>query len=122
MTARDFCFWLQGYFEMRGSNAAPISEAQADLIKRHLALVFVHEIDPSMGDAEAQAKLNTVHGVAPPIDACVHCQHSPEGHAPQGCTVMGCPCEAMGTGPAVVKPKPIPVHMHPFDTNKNVRC
>jgi hypothetical protein len=61
MTSRDFVYWLQGYFEITGADAT-LGPAQIDRIKKHLALVFVHEIDPSFGDAEAQKKLNEVHG------------------------------------------------------------
>ena len=63
MTSRDFCYFLQGFFELRGDDA-PITAEQAKCIQRHLALVFVHEIDPSAGPAEHQAKLDAVH--APP--------------------------------------------------------
>lgn len=59
MTSRDFCFWLQGYFEISGEQT--IAGNQVEVIKRHLALVFTHEIDPSMGDAAHQIDLNTVH-------------------------------------------------------------
>ncbi len=31
------------------------------MIKKHLALVFKHEIDPSMGDEEHQKVLNKIH-------------------------------------------------------------
>jgi hypothetical protein len=64
MTSRDFCFWLQGYFEIKGT-ADAITPAQADLIRRHLALVFKHEIDPSAGGPEHQAELNVIHDGAP---------------------------------------------------------
>jgi hypothetical protein len=47
MTSRDFCFWLQGFFEL--SNEQALSTAQTSMIAKHLALVFRHEIDPSMG-------------------------------------------------------------------------
>jgi hypothetical protein len=47
MTSRDFCYWLQGYFELMG-NGAPVTDEQAEIIRNHLALVFHHEIDPSM--------------------------------------------------------------------------
>ena len=47
MTSRDFCFWLQGYFEI--SNSSSISSDQINMVKRHLALAFKHEIDPSLG-------------------------------------------------------------------------
>ena len=46
MTSRDFCFWLQGFFEL--SNEKFLDEKQTNLVKQHLAMVFVHEIDPSM--------------------------------------------------------------------------
>lgn len=61
MTSRDFCFWLQGFFELNEEPAAEISAKQAETIKRHLALVFKHEIDPAMGDAVHQAKLDETH-------------------------------------------------------------
>lgn len=51
MQSRDFCFWLQGYFELGGANG-PISHEHSALIKQHLALVFKHEIDPAMGGME----------------------------------------------------------------------
>ena len=59
MTSRDFCYWLQGLFEL----GAPVQldEKQTALVRQHLALVFVHEIDPSAGGAVEQAKLNAVH-------------------------------------------------------------
>lgn len=62
MTARDFAFWLQGAFEVTG--ATVLTAEQVDVIKRHLALVFVHEIDPSMGPPKKQAELNKVHSVS----------------------------------------------------------
>jgi hypothetical protein len=67
MTSRDFCFWLQGYIELSEASSASgigFSQSQRERIASHLALVFVHEIDPSMGDAGQQAKLNEVHGGA----------------------------------------------------------
>jgi len=47
MTSRDFCFWLHGYFEISGKS--DISIDQVDMVKRHLALVFKHDIDQSLG-------------------------------------------------------------------------
>jgi hypothetical protein len=44
MQSRDFCFWLQGFFELGGGDR-PITAEQAVLIRRHLDLVFLHEID-----------------------------------------------------------------------------
>lgn len=65
MTSRDFAYWLQGFFEV--SEAKEITTAQTKLIKKHLALVFKHEIDPSMGDEEHQESLNKTHGGGGPI-------------------------------------------------------
>lgn len=59
MTSRDFCYWLQGFFEVAQPNA--INKEQLDMIQKHLSLVFVHEIDPSMGNKEHQNKLNKIH-------------------------------------------------------------
>jgi hypothetical protein len=61
MTSRDFCYWLQGYFEIIGTACNDISPEQANIIRKHLALVFIHEIDPSMGPQEHQDALNAVH-------------------------------------------------------------
>lgn len=60
MTSRDFAYWLQGFFEVSG--ATEIDAEQTAAIKRHLNMVFKHEIDPSMGGDEHQEKLNKAHG------------------------------------------------------------
>ena len=59
MTSRDFAYWLQGYFEV--SNPKTIGEKETEMIKKHLNLVFKHEIDPSMGDDKHQQELNDIH-------------------------------------------------------------
>lgn len=59
MTSRDFCFWLQGFFELTESQN--LTSKQVELIKRHLHLVFKHEIDPSLGDEEHQRELDQIH-------------------------------------------------------------
>ena len=59
MTSRDFAYWLQGFFEL--NNPKTIGERETDLIKRHLNLVFKHEIDPSMGDEKQQEIYNQIH-------------------------------------------------------------
>ena len=59
MTSRDFAFWLQGFFEV--ANPSTIGSKETDMIKKHLNLVFKHEIDPSMGDTEHQVELNQIH-------------------------------------------------------------
>lgn len=68
MKAVEFCYWLQGLFEL--GNPQTLDAAQTDLIKRHLAMVFKHEIDPSYGKADAQAALSAIHSAKsshPPI-------------------------------------------------------
>lgn len=61
MTSRDFCFWLQGYFEIGNRQAQGLDIDQVEIVKRHLALVFKHEIDPSAGPPEHQAALDVIH-------------------------------------------------------------
>lgn len=64
MTSRDFCFWLQGFFEVSNVSDDPykgLNPKQAEMIKAHLSLVFKHEIDPSMGDKKHQDELNKIH-------------------------------------------------------------
>lgn len=60
MTARDFCYWLQGFFELSGGKPTLTAE-QADLIRRHLSLVFAHDIDPKAGGPAVQNALNHLH-------------------------------------------------------------
>ena len=64
MKSRDFCFWLQGYFEIFDGTCA-LNAEQVKIITSHLALVFEHEIDPAMGDDKVQAKLNAIHNTSP---------------------------------------------------------
>lgn len=72
MTSRDFCYWLQGFFEIEAEGKArpnkmtPVEDPglnamQVSMIRRHLAMVFIHEIDPSHGPQEHQDELNAVH-------------------------------------------------------------
>lgn len=68
MTSRDFCYWLQGFFEIqsvpRPANSAAVAVSltseQVDTVRRHLAMVFKHEIDPSF-PPEQIAELNEIH-------------------------------------------------------------
>lgn len=76
MTSRDFCYWLQGYFEIQQSNTregvADISprldDGQIETIRKHLEMVFVHEIDPSFG--ADSSKLNKIHDSSKPVARC----------------------------------------------------
>lgn len=71
MTSRDFCFWLQGFIEV--SEPLTITGAQLDIVKKHLALVFKHEIDPSMGPQKTQDDLNKIHGAVIPDGVLMRC-------------------------------------------------
>lgn len=59
MTSREFCYWLQGLFELQ--EPASLDAKQTTLVRQHLAMVFKHEIDPSYGDASKQAELSALH-------------------------------------------------------------
>jgi hypothetical protein len=64
MTSRDFCYWLQGFFELRSKGERDdMSAEQIDVVKRHLALVFKHEIDPSIDrkDPVKKVELDKIH-------------------------------------------------------------
>ena len=61
MNSIDFSFWLQGFFEISGTDS--VTDEQVKIIKNHLNLVFIHEIDP-LREKETTAtveKLNNAH-------------------------------------------------------------
>lgn len=62
MTSRDFCYWLQGWFELNETidHRQGATPETLVLIRKHLAMVFLHEIDPSFPEKE-QAGLNSIH-------------------------------------------------------------
>lgn len=62
MTSRDFVYWLQGFFEISGKPS--LTEEQGRIVQRHLHMVFVHEIDPSMPDPKG--KLAEAHSPPKP--------------------------------------------------------
>lgn len=63
MKSRDFCYWLQGMFEL--SDIKSLDTFQTDKIKKHLGMVFKHEIDPEAGDSKLQEALNALHHTKP---------------------------------------------------------
>lgn len=75
MRSRDFCYWLQGHFEMDESSGQidKLSAAQVLKIKRHLAMVFKHDIDPSMGDKDHRKILDSVHSGLADLDVKLNC-------------------------------------------------
>jgi hypothetical protein len=62
MNSVDFCYWLQGLFEL--SDPKTLDAHQTDLIKRHLNMVFFHEIDNKYPNKE---KLLEIHNGAKPL-------------------------------------------------------
>ncbi len=65
MKSTEFCYWLRGYFELRRGDVQSgmsLTYEQVELIEKHLALVFKHEIDPSYGPLSHQNQLNRIHG------------------------------------------------------------
>jgi hypothetical protein len=77
MTARDFCYWLQGYFEIAAGNphaGSGLSFEQIECVKRHLEMVFVHDLDPKAGGKDVQDVLNHLHaGKAKTADFVARC-------------------------------------------------
>ena len=67
MTARDFAFWFQGYLEIRKAHpahvASGISQQEVAVIEKHLNMVFIHDIDPTMPDPDG--KLQAAHDGKP---------------------------------------------------------
>lgn len=67
MKSRDFCYWLQGYFEIENNQPRPpeweprLNGSQIKMIQNHLAMVFKHEIDPSNGTPEHNETLAKIH-------------------------------------------------------------
>ena len=59
MQSRDFCYWLQGLFEL--GDPESLTPDQIQVIRNHLNMVFYHEIDPSFGGPEVQDALNQLH-------------------------------------------------------------
>lgn len=65
MRTSEFCYWLQGYFELSGDKA--LNERKVEVIKRHLNLVFVHDLDPK----QIKEKLQMMHdGPEPSPSTC----------------------------------------------------
>jgi hypothetical protein len=63
MYSQDFCYWLQGYFELSGVNPS-LDEDQVKVVINHLNLVFKHEIDPQ--HEGKPSILQAIHDGRPP--------------------------------------------------------
>ena len=79
MTSRDFCYWLQGYFELNGNQPRPpefadsLNSEQIKMIRNHLRMVFKHEIGPSMGNEAHQHILTQAHSGVLNDDIRIRC-------------------------------------------------
>ena len=61
MKAENFCYWLQGFIELRGGCDGGLSATQLTCVANHLNMVFAHDIDPKMGDKAEQERLSHLH-------------------------------------------------------------
>jgi len=59
MKSVEFCYWLQGFFELT-DETPQLSPKQVAAIKAHLNMVFIHEIDPSYPEKQQKA-LHSLH-------------------------------------------------------------
>jgi hypothetical protein len=58
MDSRRFCLWLSALLPDGGH---ALTAEDTATIRRRLSDVFLHEIDPAMGDEAHQAGLNLIH-------------------------------------------------------------
>lgn len=59
MNEREFCYWLQGFFEV--GNPKQLSPEQTQIIKDHLALLFT-KVTPNDSVTWVSAYGNSSHG------------------------------------------------------------
>lgn len=69
MTSRDFCYWLQGFFELHGAGPKrgephddkALNGYQVEMIEKHLAMVFKHEtLNPEDKNMSNLIKMNQI--------------------------------------------------------------
>ena len=67
MKSSEFCYWIMGLFEL--SNTTTLDEKQVQMIKNHLKLVFLYDIDPSYSDDKTlQAIFQNIHDGKKPFE------------------------------------------------------
>lgn len=66
MTSRDFCYWLQGSFEING--VKNFDSAQTDMIKKHMKLVFEYDKTPSKFVNWLEGYLQASNDILTPAD------------------------------------------------------
>jgi hypothetical protein len=68
LKSTEFVYWLQGFFELSEPNT-PLTMEQIQIIKNHLKLVFLYEIDPSYSeDKTVQAIFQNIHDGKNPLE------------------------------------------------------
>jgi len=68
MKATEFAFWLQGFFELSEPDKALTTE-QVQVIKNHLKLVFLYDIDPTYSDdKKVQQIFQNIHDGKAPLE------------------------------------------------------
>lgn len=60
-TTNQFCWFMKNTLQFLKDDDDCLNENSIQLIQQQLHKEFVHVIDPSMGDAEQQALLNSIH-------------------------------------------------------------
>ena len=71
MKSVDFVYWLMGFFELTDSDK-PLTPKQVEIIKNHLKLVFLYEIDPSYSDDETvQHIFQNIHDGKKPLEGLI---------------------------------------------------
>lgn len=56
MTPEQFAYWLQGFFELSGTDQ--LTAAQVKMVREHLATVF-HKVTPPLGPSPGYHDLGT---------------------------------------------------------------
>lgn len=59
ITSGEFCCWLATFLDDRRN--VSLTAEETETIRHRLSAVFLHEIDPEMGDKAHQALLNKIH-------------------------------------------------------------
>jgi hypothetical protein len=70
MQSRDFCFWLQGFFEL-ADKQQELTQEQTQIVKNHLDMVFAHEITPN-GKLKSEA-ISTTFGFTQDVNYAINC-------------------------------------------------
>ncbi len=76
MTDRDFCFWLQGFFEV--ANPKEMCEDQIKMVREHLNLVFEHAFAPKPAAEPPPVKEVPAKGIAEALEEMRKQQEDPE--------------------------------------------